>query len=57
MGVPPGGAGLRAALASGLCRDMAAADGAAVESSIGLSREMTCIPCSELFEPCLLIAG
>ena len=37
MGVPPGGAGLCEALSLGLCRDMAAAEGAAVERSIGLS--------------------
>lgn len=58
MGVPPGGAGLRAALSLGLWRDMAAADGAAVEISSGLSREIMCTPgsWSGLFECSLLMA-
>ena len=56
MGVPPGGAGLCEARSLGLCRDMAAADGAAVEISIGLSSGIMRTPGSAgVLAWCLLI--
>ena len=55
MGVPPGGNGLCAALSAGPWRDMAAAAGAAVERSMGLSRGSSLRPGSSGVLECGLL--